>query len=329
MINYALRTNHFRGDTVALSNVTNPTALRKATLDWLEKDREDRMIPYYLESSYSFSSSSILSETQEITTAVKTIFSKIEDDIHNQRYAVTNFVPGQFDRKIPVLTRIPENGRHDFILSKSVRISQAIGSREEADYIAKTLSEMDVPWNSTEGCDARAEMGCRLLKAMSVPENNIDKIWIRGNFFVNAPSGDRATWQWHVAPLITTSSGDQFVVDPFFNKTRTLMLDEWIQSLTEKNPLSPYKVSIIQGNLTKDMETDRSVLVTDAVFKQFTKRLACYSYISATPEGSFSNKRLNLMLPARPDLRKEPSFFKIKPENPKPVPKKSECCTVS
>lgn len=147
-----------------------------------------------------------------------------------------------------------------------------IKDRKEADFLTRSLYFKKLCWDYREGCYARAELGCYLLRFMGVPSEKIKKIWIRGSIELKTLArGGRKAWTWHIAPLVISESGEKFVIDPAVNKEKALTTNEWRNSFS-KGP-GPISSGEINGNWTYLKEGHKQRRVTQELFQRYKEIL--------------------------------------------------------
>ena len=239
---------------------------------------------------------------------ILSVFKKIQGIVNDARYAITQFGPLEGDRHFPqldILTETEDNNA--FIRCELPPNKPDVSSIDEANRLVCALSRLNLPWDALSECDGRAEIVCRLLKAMNIREEKIRKVWIahkNGDFQFFSSPHQVVSWQWHIAPLIITQSGKKLVIDPFFNKVRALEPIQWAQLIAKGE--EHYDIGEIECRYTCEMLKRKQVLVTDELFQKLAKRVYAYHFLSKVMPGSYTETILTTcILPSSSHLISE------------------------
>lgn len=287
----------------SLAEETNPDLFRK------------KVIPFLSNHALTITDSLRFGDPHKIHKIITKIhlYSKTEE------YVVRKFKTSDFGRKIPVL-EIANITEEKFILDETPKPPHAVESEEEAHSFVQTFAKMPIPWNCSDGCETRAEMGCRLLKSMNLPDGDIKKIWIRGSLRTENSSRKTRNWTWHIAPLIITRSGKKLVIDPSIHQEKALSPSEWILSMTKD--IKEVTHGEIAGNYTVISDA-RQVLVTDTIFENYKKTIYVNIFSSVVEESPFLENMLLCVLPPRLNLEDTAESIPLTPNAD------SHCCVIS
>ncbi len=205
---------------------------------------------------------------------------------------MNKFKTNEFGRRIPILEITDDT--EDLLSQNTTDLEKKeVTSEEEASYLMRQLAEMEIPWHHLDGCYCRAEISCRLLKLMEIPNEKIKKIWVKGSINFQNSFNKTMSWQWHIAPLIITPSGKKFVLDPSVNSINALSPSQWIARLARGQTNIQY--GEIESNSTSDfLSGNKKILVTDSIFENYKKAMLTHNFTSACPEDSLVSKRLQL-----------------------------------
>lgn len=113
---------------------------------------------------------------------------------------------------------------------------EAALSQQDWDTAVQHLSQLRyLPWTYYEdGCYARALYYSLTLGAVGVPSNHVYVVAKPGN-----PLG--GSWRYHVAPLVSKDdvANKLFVLDPVYDRSRALPLNEWVGKQIDIAPGQP------------------------------------------------------------------------------------------
>lgn len=166
-------------------------------------------------------------------------------------------------------------------------------SKAQVDAFVKHMVTSPIPVASEDGCDAKADIFCRLLQANQT--KGVKKILATGIFQPDLPSGDGSRsvlWKWHVACIIKARDGKEYIVDPGLNPREAMTKEEWKNKLTNGLITQCNQEEIFSSEYTYDFIQNKKVLVTNKIFTRFTKSLSFYEFTDLVPPNSLLEKQL-------------------------------------
>ena len=179
-----------------------------------------------------------------VQNSTKDFFNTLRKTYTEKDYRITGVKEGLYGRKIPVVDIVPKEYAPGTILhfiphvdsDKDRKQGKLVKSKAEADYLVQCLSKMqEIPWNYRfTGCQYKTTAACQLLQHMEVPTHTLKKIWAfaeAGDYLKWTSQDDtpqqHKCWRWHIAPILSTTTQEKYVIDPSLNPNQALSLEEW------------------------------------------------------------------------------------------------------
>jgi hypothetical protein len=236
--------------------------------------------------SIEFAATSSSNTSSKIFDAFHPVAQKISEIALADRFGIIAFEIDARGHRIPLLRIIPEDGNKQFIRCPIPDTpSFRIRVKADADYLTHLLSTSAMPANAVEGCDAKAELSCLFLKSMGIKESSIKKVVVEGSFLqLRELPQYSIRWKWHTAPLVITENGERYVLDPFFNKSQALSVDDWKSLTTSDHPNKTY-AKVIDSKHTYNTMKKTTELVTPADLENKIKRLSFYDFTTSVKQG--------------------------------------------
>ncbi len=293
MSEFQLRKKGFHSDLKYLRENIQESKTEKHLMNFLQ--RQLPFIEFYVQKK---SQSSVQKNTKEF-------FSALQKTHTEKDYRITGVKEGLYGRKIPEVDIVPKKYALGTILhfvphiesDKDTKQEKPVQSKAESDYLVQCLSKIqEIPWNyKFTGCQYKTTAACQLLQHMGVPGHTLKKIWAfaeAGDYLKWTSQDDTPDqykrWRWHIAPILTTTTQEKYVIDPSLNPNQALSLEEWKSQIKAEKPVRYEEVELsclAPGELPL-MIPQSSLYEGDRAhtFMYFHRQLALVPFKSSTRE---------------------------------------------
>lgn len=114
----------------------------------------------------------------------------------------------------------------------------SIKTKEDADKLVVFLARIPfIPWKmAKDGCYVRVDFVGQILLQSSIESSNLFKQYAFGNFCYRSEQNELCRWGYHVAIGVKLPSGTVRILDPFFNRSTSLSVNEWLKGFCNYNP---------------------------------------------------------------------------------------------
>ncbi len=284
-------------DLIAIDELS--TELEDLKKNLCDPECEKKLIRILKEKNHLFGNADLVEKIDRIFQELFKIFPY-------KTYAIVDTDKStDLGRKIPRIEILPEANLEDkhtplFFFPKSAvnlffRPERAVKNKEEADNFVKTLANMEeIPWAyDRNGCQIRAVLACQILQYMGVPGSDLQKIWVTGNISYKSVS-----WVYHIAPVIKTKQGEEYVIDPSMNSSSAFTIEDWMKSMNgiTKQGMIPshqeFPPPFQTAPLDEDFDLDDRFLEKKIEKVQSYNQMYAYRFLTSLPSDSPLEKRI-------------------------------------